>query len=118
MELCSEKLDFYSGNDDCIVPMMSIGAKGVVSVLGNLVPKVVHQICEYCFLGNYKAAARLQKKYMPLIGALFCDVNPIPIKEMLNICGFNAGPCRLPLCDSSEEIKARIKNILKEYELV
>lgn len=118
MELCSDKLDFYSGNDDCIVPLMSIGAKGVISVLGNLVPRAVHEICEYCFLGNYGAAARLQKRYMPLISAAFSDVNPIPIKEMLTLSGFNAGPCRLPLCETDAETKNKIEKIMTEYELI
>ncbi len=100
--LCQGQLDIYSGNDDQIVPIMALGGKGVISVLSNCVPKETHEIAALCLENRYPEAAALAFKYLPLAHALFNDVNPIPVKEALNIMGFNAGECRMPLCRSEQ----------------
>ena len=100
--LCGEDLNIYSGNDDQIVPIMSLGGLGVISVLSNVVPQETHDICQYALDGDFKKATELQLKYLPLVDALFSDVNPIPVKEALNIMGYDVGECRLPLIRMSE----------------
>ncbi len=90
-------LDIYSGNDDQVVPIMSLGGKGVISVASHLIPKEMHDMAEFALKGDFKRAAELQLKYLGLMKALFCDVNPIPVKEALNIMGKDVGECRLPL---------------------
>ncbi|MDR0222022.1 MAG: 4-hydroxy-tetrahydrodipicolinate synthase [Oscillospiraceae bacterium] len=94
-------LDVYSGDDFMTVPVMSLGAKGVVSVLANVVPEVVGKICALCLENNFREAGRLQQKYARFMGSggLFIDVNPIPVKAAMNLMGKNVGGCRLPLCD-------------------
>ena len=100
--LCGEDFYIWSGNDDQVVPMMSLGAKGVISVAANIVPQVMVKMSHLCLEGNFGEAAALQLKYMDFIDALFVDVNPIPIKTALNLAGKNAGGLRLPLCDMTE----------------
>lgn len=117
-QVCGDDLDIYSGNDDQIVPVMSLGGKGVISVLSNCMPKETHDICAFCLEGNFDAARELAMKTLPFANALFCDVNPIPVKEALNIMGFNAGHCRLPLCDTSDANKALIKDVMEKLGLV
>lgn len=95
--LCGDDLMLYSGNDDQIVPLMSLGGIGVISVLSNVVPKETHDMCAAYLAGDVKTAAELQLKYVPLINALFSDVNPIPVKEAMNMMGLSVGPARLPL---------------------
>lgn len=107
--LCGDDLDIYSGNDDQTVPIMSLGGIGVISVLSNIAPKTMHTICEDCLNGNTEKAANAQLKYTGLMNALFSDVNPIPIKEAMNILGLNAGPCRLPLYKMNESAKENLK---------
>lgn len=97
IEKCGDRLDVYSGNDDQIVPIMSLGGKGVISVLSNICPKETHDIAQLCLDNNFAEAAKLQIKYLELCNNLFIDVNPIPVKEAMNIIGFKAGECRLPL---------------------
>ena len=116
--LCGDDLAIYSGNDDQIVPMLSVGGSGVISVLSNVAPADTHKMCEEYFKGNVKEAADLQIKYISLINALFSDVNPIPVKEALNIMGFNAGPCRLPLVPMSDAKRAALVDELKKVGLV
>ena len=116
--LCGDELDIYAGNDDYIVPVMSLGGKGVVSVLGNLLPDRVHEICTLCQKGDFSAAAKLQIEVMPLIDALFSDVNPIPVKEALTLTGFDAGPLRLPLYHLSEKRREVLRGVLKNYKLI
>ena len=116
--LCGDDLAIYSGNDDQIVPMLSVGGSGVISVLSNVAPADTHKMCEEYFKGNVKEAADLQIKYISLINALFSDVNPIPVKEALNIMGFNAGPCRLPLVPMSDAKRAALIDELKKVGLV
>ena len=100
--LCGEELTIYSGNDDQIVPLLALGGKGVISVLANVAPKQTHQICQLFFEGKAAESTALQLKMLPLINALFSDVNPIPVKEAMNMMGFAAGSCRLPLDSLSE----------------
>ena len=116
--LCGDELDIYAGNDDYIVPVMSLGGKGVVSVLGNLLPDRVHEICTLCQKGNFSAAAKLQIEVMPLIDSLFSDVNPIPVKEALTLTGFDAGPLRLPLYHLSEERREVLRGVLQRFALI
>lgn len=116
--LCGDELDIYAGNDDYIVPVMSLGGKGVVSVLGNLLPDRVHEICTLCQKGDFSAAAKLQIEVMPLIDALFSDVNPIPVKEALTLTGFDAGPLRLPLYHLSEKRREVLRGVLQRFALI
>lgn len=97
IEKCGDRLDVYSGNDDQIVPIMALGGKGVISVLSNVCPKETHDIAQLCLDNNVLEAAKMQIKYLELMNNLFMDVNPIPVKEAMNLMGFNAGECRLPL---------------------
>lgn len=108
--LCGDNLAIYSGNDDQIVPLLSLGGIGVISVLSNLMPKETHDICQKHFDGNFKDSLDLQLKLLNLIDALFIDVNPIPVKEAMNMFGYSAGKCRLPL----GELSAAHKDVLKE----
>ncbi len=116
-QLCGDSLDIYSGNDDQIVPIMSLGGKGVISVLSNVVPKQTHDIAALCLENKWSEALDLAMEYLPLANVLFCDVNPIPVKEALNLMGFKAGSCRLPLCDTSDDKKAKIKAELDKLGL-
>lgn len=97
--LCPDDFYIWSGNDDQVVPMMALGAKGVISVAANIVPEIMVKMSHLCLENNIEAASKLQIQYMDLIDALFVEVNPIPIKEALNLMGKNAGPVRLPLCE-------------------
>ncbi len=96
-EKCGDDLDVYSGNDDQIVPIMALGGKGVISVLSNVAPRETHQLAQLCLDNNVAEAAKMQIKYLELMNDLFIDVNPIPVKEAMNMMGFKAGECRLPL---------------------
>ncbi|MBQ2286358.1 MAG: 4-hydroxy-tetrahydrodipicolinate synthase [Clostridia bacterium] len=113
--LCGDELDIYSGNDDQTVPIMSLGGIGVISVLSNILPGVMHRMCEEYLSGNTKEATEMQIKYTGLMNALFSDVNPIPVKEAMNILGMNAGPCRLPLYPMAESAIDSLKEKLKEF---
>lgn len=115
---CGDVIDVYSGNDDIIVPMMSLGAKGVISVLSHIIPEETHNMVQYCLNNNFAEATRLQLEYLELINNLFIEVNPIPVKEALNIMGIDVGPCRMPLCDMSDEHKAILRSSLAKYGLV
>lgn len=97
MQMSGGYVDVYSGNDDQIVPLLSLGGKGVISVLSNVAPKETHDICERFFKGDIEGSRRLQLKALPLINALFCEVNPIPVKAAMNLMGKNVGMPRLPL---------------------
>ena len=118
MALCGDQLDFYSGNDDQIVPLLSLGGKGVISVLSNVAPRQTHDICQLYFDGKTKESAALQLSLMPLINALFCDVNPIPVKYAVSLLGWQAGDCRLPLAPPSEEHKQLIEREMKVAGLI
>lgn len=113
----SDDFVMYSGNDDMIVPMLSLGASGVISVLANVVPKQTHDMVMDYLQGNTKKACAAQLYYLDLIHALFCEVNPIPVKEALNIMGKEVGGYRLPLYEMSEEHKALLKQCMQEVGL-
>ncbi len=101
--LCGDDFYIWSGNDDQVVPMMSLSAKGVISVAGNIIPEVMVKMTHLCLDNDFQAASRLQIEYMELIDALFTEVNPIPVKAAMNLLGMEAGALRLPLCDISEK---------------
>lgn len=105
MALIGDTLDVYSGNDDQIVPIMALGGKGVISVLSNLIPKETHELCEKMLNGQYKEAAKMQLDYIPLINALFSEVNPIPVKAAMARMGFCKDYLRLPLTPMEDENK-------------
>lgn len=113
-----DRLDIYCGNDDQIIPMLSIGAKGVISVLSNICPADVHRICASYQAGNQKESKRLQLIYEKLIAALFSDVNPIPVKTAMNLMGKQVGPCRLPLCEMEDGAREALHRCLAEYHLL
>lgn len=108
-------LDIYSGNDDQIVPLLSLGAKGVISVLSNVAPKETHDICQKFFDGDVKGSAELQLKAMELVEALFCEVNPIPVKAGMNLMGWNVGGLRAPLTVMEEANQERLAKAMKEF---
>jgi len=116
--LCGDELNVYSGDDDQIVPILSLGGIGVISVLSNVMPKEAHQICKLFFDGKIKESSDLQLSMIGLVGALFCDVNPIPVKAALNMMGMNVGGCRLPLCDTTDANLERIRNELVAHNLI
>ncbi len=116
--LCGDSLDIYSGNDDMIVPMMALGAKGVISVLSNVMPKETHDICQLFFDGKYKESADLQLKLIHMCDALFCEVNPMPVKAAMNMMGLNVGIPRLPLCDVTDASKEKIRAALLKEGLI
>ncbi len=115
--LCGDNMTVYSGDDDLIVPLMSMGAKGVISVLSNIAPKETHDLCYMCLDGEYEKAANEQIKYAQLIKALFCEVNPIPVKTALRIMGLGNGEMRLPLYEMEEKNIEFLKNELTKTGL-
>ena len=117
MYLTDGKLDLYSGEDGLVVPLMSIGGIGVISVWANLAPAKVHNMCESFFKGDLATANQLQREALPLIDALFCEVNPIPVKEALNLMGKNVGPLRSPLCEMEPANKERLIQAMRTYGL-
>lgn len=108
----------YSGNDDQIVPILSLGGQGVISVLSNVAPRVTHDMCQFYFDGNVKEATRLQIEYADLIDALFCEVNPIPVKVAMRKMGYNVGPLRMPLSEMEPRHELRLENALKNHGLI
>ena len=112
------KIDLYSGNDDQIVPIMSLGGKGVISVTANIAPRQMHDLCAAYLAGDTKKACDMQLDLNPLNNAMFSDVNPIPVKTALNMMGFEAGPLRSPLSDMSAEGAAALKQVLQNYHLI
>lgn len=116
--LTNGTLDIYSGNDDQIVPIMSLGGKGVISVLSNIAPKQTHDICATYMEGNVQESMKLQLDAIELIDALFCEVNPIPVKKALNLMGLGAGTLRLPLTDMEDENAAKLEKAMKNYGLL
>ena len=112
--LCGDDLYIYSGNDDQTVPIMSLGGLGVISVISNLLPKEMHDLCASYLNDDIKKAMEMQVKYTGLMNALFCDVNPVPVKTAMNLVGMDVGPFRLPLYDMSEQNIALLKAKLIE----
>ena len=115
---CGDALDVYSGNDDQIVPIMSLGGSGVISVLSGILPRETHEMCAACLAGDFKTGAEMQLKYLKLINTLFCEVNPIPVKAASGLMGLCNGELRLPLCDPEPENLEKIKKALLAYGLI
>lgn len=115
---CGDRIDVYSGDDDITVPLMSIGAKGVISVLSNIMPKQVHEMCDLCLKNDFEKAGKMQNEYYSLIKALFIETNPIPVKTAMNLMGFNAGLLRLPLYEMAEENVEILKEEMKKFNLI
>ena len=111
-QLCGDELNIYSGNDDQVVPLLSLGGKGVISVVSNVKPELMHDCCKAWFEGDTRKACQLQLEILPLADALFCEVNPIPVKYAMNVLGWNAGACRLPLVEPSDAHKEKIEQAL------
>lgn len=118
MALCGDKIDLYSGCDEHILPILALGGVGVISVLSNVIPKQTNDICKYYFDGDIEKSRSLQLKYYSLIKALFSDVNPIPVKEAMNMMGFDIGKCRLPLCDMIDDAKSKLRAELERNGLL
>lgn len=118
MSLADGCIDMYSGNDDQIVPILSLGGKGVISVLSNVAPKKTHDIVAEYLAGNVETSRKLQLEAIELIDALFCEVNPIPVKHALNLMGMEVGPLRMPLSPMEDKNLETLKNALKNYGLL
>ena len=116
--LCGEDLAIYSGNDDQIVPILSLGGKGVISVLSNVMPKYTHDMIKKYLEGNVVEATQMQLEVIDLIDALFIEVNPIPVKYALNLMGFDFGIPRMPLVEMSEKNKQLMENVMRRHELI
>ena len=115
---CGDEFYVWSGNDEDVVPMMSIGAKGVISVLSNVVPSAVSEMTRLCLEGDFKNASVLQLKYLDLIGKLFIEVNPIPVKTALNLMGMEVGELRMPLCEMAPENLEKLKKAMTAVGLI
>jgi 4-hydroxy-tetrahydrodipicolinate synthase len=119
MALAKGKVDVYSGNDDQIVPLLALGGKGVISVLSNIAPKQTHDICQFYFDGKVGESAKEQLRALDLIDALFCEVNPIPVKKAVNMLGIvEAGPLRRPLSEMEDANAQKLEKAMKEYGLM
>jgi len=114
IHLCGDSLDIYSGNDDQVIPIMSLGGIGVISVLSNILPAETHKMCQLYLDGKTKEAAKMQVDYVPLIDSLFCEVNPIPVKAAMEALGLCDGALRLPLCEISSSNYERLVKDMKE----
>ena len=113
--ICEGKLDIYSGNDDQIVPICALGGIGVISVLSNVAPRETHNMVEYCMMNRYDKARQLQHKALDLVNALFCEVNPSPVKAALRMQGFEVGNPRLPLTEMEPEHKEVLRKAMIEF---
>ena len=116
--LVGPDFDIYSGNDDQILPVLSLGGKGVISVVSNVKPELVHNCCKAWFDGDTAKARELQLEMLPLCDALFCEVNPIPVKYAMNVLGWEAGECRLPLVEPGDAHKEQIEQALQAAGLI
>ena len=118
MNLTDGKVDLYSGNDDQIVPVMSLGGIGVISVLANVAPKETHDICAKYLAGDVKGSAELQLKALPLVDALFSEVNPIPVKKAMQLMGHEVGPLRMPLTELTEGNTEKLAKAMKDFGII
>lgn len=118
LQLANGEIDVYSGNDDQIVPILSLGGKGVISVLSNVAPYETHRMCQLYFDGDVVESAKEQLRAIPLCDALFCEVNPIPVKAALNMMGYEAGPLRLPLTEMEDAHKEVLRKAMVEYGIL
>lgn len=115
---CGDALDVYSGNDDQIVPIMSLGGKGVISVLSGILPRETHEMCAACLSGDFKKGAEMQLHYLNLINTLFCEVNPVPVKAASALMGLCSGELRLPLCEMEPRNFEKLKSVMATYGLI
>lgn len=118
MNLTDGNIDLYSGNDDQIVPILSLGGLGVISVLANVAPKETHDICAKYLAGDVKDSASLQIKAIPLVDALFSEVNPIPVKKAMNLMGMEVGPLRMPLTEMTEPNAEKLAKAMREFGIL
>lgn len=118
MHLCDGKIDLYSGNDDQIVPLLSLGGLGVISVLSNVAPKYVHDMVYKFFDGDVQGSCKMQLQALPLCDALFCEVNPIPVKAAMNLQGLEVGPLRAPLSEMEPENQERLRKAMEAYGIL
>ena len=116
--LCGDNLDIYSGNDDQIIPVLSLGGKGVISVLSNVMPKYTHRMTYKYFNGEQEEATKMQLDVIDIIDALFSEVNPIPVKYALNLMGYDFGVPRMPLIELSDSNKENMKEVMKKHNLI
>ncbi|MHB1453548.1 MAG: 4-hydroxy-tetrahydrodipicolinate synthase [Saccharofermentanales bacterium] len=115
--LCGDDIVIYSGEDGQVLPILAFGGKGVISVMANIIPAETHRMVEAFLEGDCVTSRMLQVRYVTLIKALFSDVNPIPVKEAMNLLGFDVGECRMPLCAMSEPMRTELEQVLKEYDI-
>jgi len=113
MSMCGDELNFWSGNDSDSLPMMSLGAKGVISVIANLLPEVTAKICEFALKEDFVSARKVQMEYVQLMEAMFIEVNPIPIKTAMNLVGMDVGELRLPLCEMEPNNLEKLKKAMR-----
>ena len=118
MALCGDNLDIYSGEDAQTFSIISMGGLGVISVFANICPRESHEMAKKALDGDFKSSFSMQKYYVELINMLFSDVNPIPIKAAMNMCGFNCGPCRMPLAPMSEAGEKALRECLVKYNIL
>ena len=118
MSLAKGTVDVYSGNDDQVVPLLSLGGKGVISVVSNIAPQYMHDMVEKYLAGDVEGSCQMQLQAIDLIESLFCEVNPIPVKKAMNLLGMEAGPLRRPLTEMEPENAARLAQSLKDFGLL
>lgn len=118
MSIAGGKVDLYSGNDDQILPLLSLGGIGVISVLSNIAPKQTHDLCAKFFEGDVEGSRKIQLEAIELIDSLFCEVNPIPVKKAMNLMGLNAGGLRRPLTEMEDQNAARLEKAMKEFGIL
>jgi len=117
-ELCGDNIDIYSGNDDHVVPVLSVGGKGVISTIANIAPRQMSELVKKYLNGEVKESAKMQLGMNALVRLLFADVNPMPVKEALNIMGFEAGACRMPLTNIDDSLKEQLTAEMKRYGIL
>jgi len=115
---CPDDFYVWSGNDDQVLPILSLGGKGVISVAANILPQEMHKMCELWFEGKVQESMKMQLDYLEFINAMFIEVNPIPVKVAMNMCGFDVGDLRMPLCEMSDENAAKLRRVLIKYNLI
>ena len=118
MYLCDGKLEMYSGEDGLVVPLLSIGGLGVISVIANIAPRQTHDMVMSYLEGDLEKARQMQLKSLPLVDALFSEVNPIPVKKALNLMGMQVGSLRSPLCEMGEENAKKLEQAMKDFGLL
>jgi 4-hydroxy-tetrahydrodipicolinate synthase len=117
-ELCGDNIDIYSGNDDHVVPILSVGGKGVISTIANIAPRQMSELVKKYLNGEVKESAKMQLEMNALVRLLFADVNPMPVKEALNIMGFETGACRMPLTNIDDSLKEQLTAEMKRYGII